>query len=178
MEGSKTEPKGSQIAAKMEPKGCQMATNIEPKGYQMATRMAQKPIQNDPRTSNWTSPAKLRFLNRFWMHLGSAQGSTLVPKSVKVPWKSKQNLRELRTRSEFEMNVKDAARERTWQISLTHKDGSRNSAPQKHEDWAPQRFEMSARKELPKSCHKRSEKKLPEKSTNMSDIMQRYQNQS
>ena len=24
------------------------------------------------------------------MHLGAAQGSTLVPKSVKVPWKSKQ----------------------------------------------------------------------------------------
>ena len=33
---------------------------------------------------------------------------------------------------------------------MTHKNGSRNWAPQKHEDWAPQRFEMYARKELPK----------------------------
>ena len=36
--------------------------------------------------------AKLRFLDRFWMHLGAAQGSTLVPKSVKVPWKSNQKV--------------------------------------------------------------------------------------
>ena len=28
MEGSKTEPKGSQMTTKMEPKGCQMATRI------------------------------------------------------------------------------------------------------------------------------------------------------
>ena len=56
------------------------------------------------------------------------------------------------------MNAKDAARERTWQISLTHKNGSRNWASQKPEDWALQGFEMYAGKELPKSCHKRSEK--------------------
>ena len=47
------------------------------------------------------------------------------------------------------MNVKDAARERTWQISLTHINGSRNWAPQKPEDWAPQRFEMYVGKGLP-----------------------------
>ena len=81
MKGSKTDAKGSQMATKMEPKGCQMAT-----------RMAHKPIQNDPGTSNWASPTKLQFWDRFWMHLGAAQGSTLVPKSVKVPWKSNQKI--------------------------------------------------------------------------------------
>ena len=81
MEGSKTEPKGSQIATKMEPKGCQMAT-----------RMVYKPIQNDPGTSNWASPTKLQFWDRFWMHLGAAQGSTLVPTSVKVAWKNNKEI--------------------------------------------------------------------------------------
>ena len=59
MKGSKMEPKGSQMLTKMEPKGCQMAT-----------RMVYKPIQNDPGTSNWASPTKLQFWDRFWMHLG------------------------------------------------------------------------------------------------------------
>ena len=54
--------------------------------------MAPKPIQNDPRTSNWPSPAKLQFWDSFWVRLGSAQGSTLVPKSAKVPWKSDQTI--------------------------------------------------------------------------------------
>ena len=58
----------------------------------MATRMVHKPIQNDPGTSNWASPTKLQFWDRFWMHLGAAQGSTLVPKSAKVPWKSYQQI--------------------------------------------------------------------------------------
>ena len=48
MKGSKMEPKGSQTSTKMEPKGCQMANKV-----------AHQPIQNDPGTSNWTSPAKL-----------------------------------------------------------------------------------------------------------------------
>ena len=72
------------------------------------------------------------------------------------------------------MNAKDEARERTWQLSLTHKNGSRNWALQKPEDLALQGFEMYAGKELPKSCHKRSEK-TSRKGTNMSDIMQRCQ---
>ena len=63
MKGSKMEPKGSQMATKMEPKGCQMAT-----------RMAHKPIQNDPGTLNWTSPAKFQFWYSFWMHLGLPKG--------------------------------------------------------------------------------------------------------
>ena len=58
----------------------------------MTTRIAPKPIQNDPRTSNWPPPAKLQFWDRFWMRLGTAQGSTLVPKSVKVPWKSYEKI--------------------------------------------------------------------------------------
>ena len=77
---------------KMEPKGSQMLTKMEPKGCQMATRMVHKPIQNDPGTSNWASATKLQFWDRFWMHLGAAQGSTLVPKSVKVLWKSNQKI--------------------------------------------------------------------------------------
>ena len=58
----------------------------------MTTTIAPKPIQNDPRTSNWPPPAKLQFWDHFWMRLGTAQGSTLVPKSVKVPWKSYEKI--------------------------------------------------------------------------------------
>ena len=78
--------------SRMESKGSQMATKIEPKGCQMAARMAHKPIQNDPGTLNWTSPATFQFWDSFWMHLGAAQGSTSVPKSAKVPWKSYQKI--------------------------------------------------------------------------------------
>ena len=67
-------------------------SRTEPKGSQMATRMTPKPIQNDPRTSNWPSHAKLQFWDRFWMRLGTAQGSTLVPKSGKAPWKSYEKI--------------------------------------------------------------------------------------
>ena len=64
----------------MEPNGSQMVTKMELKGCQTAAKMVHEPIQNDPVTSNWASPAKLQFWDGFWMHLGAAQGSTLVPK--------------------------------------------------------------------------------------------------
>ena len=64
------------------------------------------------------------------------------------------------------MNVKDTARERTWQISLTHENGSRN--------WAPQRFQMYARKGLPKIMPQTLRENV-QKRVSMSDIMQRYQ---
>ena len=58
----------------------------------MSTRITLRPIQNDPGTSNWPSPANLQFWNRFWMCLGAAQGSTLVPKSVEVPWRNHEKI--------------------------------------------------------------------------------------
>ena len=74
--------------SKMQPNGIQTATKMEPKGCLMATRMAHKPVQNDPGTPNWTSPSKLQICDNLLDHLGATQGSTLVPTSVKVPWKS------------------------------------------------------------------------------------------
>ena len=88
MKGSTIEPNELQMATRMAVRG----TKREPKWCQAATRMAPKPIQNDPGTSNWASPAKLKFWDSFWMRLGAAQGSTLVPKSVKAPWKGCQTV--------------------------------------------------------------------------------------
>ena len=61
---------------------------MEPKGCQTVTKMVPKLIQNDTRISNFPSPVKIEFWDSFWIRFGAALGSTLVPKSVKVPWKS------------------------------------------------------------------------------------------
>jgi len=57
-------------------------SKMNPKGSQMVTRMVPKSIQNDPETPKWTFPGKVHFFDDFGMHFWAAPGPALVPKSV------------------------------------------------------------------------------------------------